>query len=102
MASAHKSLGRGLGSIISGGVKKPDAPKQKAQVSTKEQKPQQAKPAELQTQNGLFSEILIDKISFSPYQARKEFSEEQISQLADSIASEGLMQPASCPTALSS
>ena len=93
MASAHKSLGRGLGSIISGGVKKPDAPKQKAQVPTKEQKPQQASPAEFQTQNGLFSEILVDKISFSPYQARKEFSDEQISQLADSIASEGLMQP---------
>lgn len=96
MAAAHKSLGRGLGSIISGGLKKPEQQKAKPEQNLKGAKGEAAKaekPAELQTQNGLFSEILIEKISFSPYQARKEFSEEQISQLADSIASEGLMQP---------
>lgn len=43
--------------------------------------------------HGLFSEIAADKIIPSPYQARTEFDEEQISQLADSIASEGLLQP---------
>lgn len=96
MAGIHKSLGRGLGSIISGGLKKPDAAKPKASQPLKDAKSalnKEQNVAELQTQNGLFSEILVDKISFSPYQARKEFSEEQISQLADSIASEGLMQP---------
>ncbi len=43
--------------------------------------------------HGLFSEISIDKIIPSPYQARKIFDELEIKNLADSIASEGLLQP---------
>lgn len=53
-------------------------------------------PAPLKVQissHGLFSEIPIDKVAPSPYQARKEFSEEEIRNLADSISSEGLLQP---------
>ncbi|MBO5781468.1 MAG: ParB/RepB/Spo0J family partition protein [Opitutales bacterium] len=97
MAKEHKSLGRGLGSIISGGIKKAVPASKTAPLKTaaKSDPKSEASSAEksAQTPMGLFSEILIEKISVSPYQARKEFSEEEIAQLADSIASEGLLQP---------
>ncbi len=91
--SQKKALGRGLGSIISAGVKRPEAPKPqqpqaKVQISAK---PQTA--AAVRVSDCLFSEIPLEKIVPSPYQARKEFSEEEIRSLADSIASEGLIQP---------
>lgn len=94
-----KALGRGLGSIISSGIKR--APAASVQVKTpqaskSEQRAAVAEksvqPAKIQSY-GLFSEIAIDKIIPSPYQARREFSEAEIGSLADSIASEGLIQP---------
>lgn len=87
MAIQRKSLGRGLGSIISAGAKK---------AADSGAKKIGAQPAPLKVQisaHGLFSEIPIDKVAPSPYQARKEFSEEEIRNLADSISSEGLLQP---------
>lgn len=91
MAIQRKSLGRGLGSIISAGAKKAaDSGAKKIGAQ-----PVQS-PAPLKVQisaHGLFSEIPIDKVAPSPYQARKEFSEEEIRNLADSISSEGLLQP---------
>lgn len=90
----HKSLGRGLGSIISAGLKKPQTQSAKATAAAgSKQTTKEAAPQTQAVQGSLFSEILIEKISASPYQARKEFSEEQIAQLADSIVSEGLIQP---------
>ncbi len=79
MSKERKSLGRGLGALISAGVKPNAAPKKIEKPTT--------------TSHGLFSEISIDKISVSPFQARKEFSEAEIEMLASSIESEGLMQP---------
>lgn len=87
MAIQRKSLGRGLGSIISAGAKK---------AADSGAKKIGAQPVPLKVQisaHGLFSEIPIDKVAPSPYQARKEFSEEEIRNLADSISSEGLLQP---------
>ncbi len=85
MASQKKVLGRGLGGIIGGGINrvapakslKKDPPEDRSAISP----------------HGLFSEIPIEKIKTSPYQARKTFAEEEISQLADSIAEAGLLQP---------
>lgn len=91
MAIQRKSLGRGLGSIISAGAKK--AADSGAKKIGAQPVPS---PAPLKVQisaHGLFSEIPIDKVAPSPYQARKEFSEEEIRNLADSISSEGLLQP---------
>lgn len=85
MSKERKSLGRGLGSIISAGIKKPAAAAPKPS-----EKAPQSHPA---SPHGLFSEIAIDRISLSPYQARKEFSDAEIDNLAQSIESEGLMQP---------
>lgn len=85
MSKERKSLGRGLTSIISAGIKKPATPPAKTEAK-KDDKP-------VASPHGLFSEITIDKIAMSPYQARKDFSEEEIDMLAVSIESEGLMQP---------
>ncbi len=90
MAIQRKSLGRGLSSIISAGAKKAaDSGVKKVESQAPSMLPKDVKIAS----HGLFSEIAADKIIPSPYQARTEFDEEQISQLADSIASEGLLQP---------
>jgi ParB family chromosome partitioning protein len=126
-------LGRGLGSLISGGVaakkaapkkapaqkpsegkaSKPDrklkkgaSKKKKAppQVEAKSQKapvlegtkplPKQGKPVEDVTENmvGLY-EIPITRIGPNPHQPRREFNEESLKELAESIRSEGLLQP---------
>lgn len=88
MAIQRKSLGRGLSSIISAGAKKA------ADSGVQKVKSGFAAPLKSQiSSHGIFSEIPVDKVVPSPYQARKEFSEAEIKNLADSIASEGLLQP---------
>lgn len=90
MAVSRKTLGRGLSSIISAGAKK--AADSGARKVASAAQPALSKDVKIAS-HGLFSEIPTEKIIPSPYQARTEFDEEQISQLADSIASEGLLQP---------
>ena len=82
-----KALGRGLGSIINSGIVKAaaqpakGAPQAKAQISVGV------------SSYGVFREVPIELVVPSKYQARREFSESEIQSLADSIASEGLIQP---------
>ena len=75
-----KSLGRGLGSLIGGGVVKPVAPAP-APITT-------AVAPGLQLQ-----ELLLTSIVPNPRQPRRDFDEAQVKELADSIRSEGLLQP---------
>ena len=77
-----KSLGRGLGSLIGGGVVKPAAP---APVTVAAAAP--VAPG-LQLQ-----EVLLTSIVPNPRQPRRDFDDAQVKELADSIRSEGLMQP---------
>jgi ParB family transcriptional regulator, chromosome partitioning protein len=87
MAAASKSrLGRGLGGLIA--AAKPSAPPPGS--------PERRAPASVETPaNGLagYQEIAVHLIEPSPYQARREISAEQLSELAESIRSEGLLQP---------
>lgn len=92
MAKERKSLGRGLSSIIAGGGKAVVKPQVKAQASATQKHAATAPASQFAAQN-LYSEILIDKIVPSPFQARREFLPEEVNELAESIASEGLMQP---------
>lgn len=92
MAKERKSLGRGLSSIIAGGGKAVVKPQVKAQASATQKQAANAPASQFSAQN-LYSEILIDKIVPSPFQARREFLPEEVNELAESIASEGLMQP---------
>jgi len=90
MATQRKSLGRGLSAIISAGGRK--AAESGAKKVAAQAQPALARETRIAS-HGLFSEISIDKIIPSPYQARKEFDEQKLSQLAESIAAEGLLQP---------
>ncbi len=92
MAKERKSLGRGLSSIIAGGGKAVVKPQAKTQAAAPEKQAANAPTSQFSAQN-LYSEILIDKIVPSPFQARREFLPEEVNELAESIASEGLMQP---------
>ena len=75
-----KSLGRGLGSLIGGGVVKPVAPAPAPITS--------AVAPGLQLQ-----ELLLTSIVPNPRQPRRDFDDAQVKELADSIRSEGLLQP---------
>jgi ParB family chromosome partitioning protein len=73
MSVKKKRLGRGLGSLI-GNM----------------QEVTEASPEEIA--NGL-SELPIDKIQRGEYQPRKNFDEEALQELANSIAAQGVVQP---------
>ena len=80
MAAPSKSrLGRGLGGLIA--AAKPAAPA-----------PAPAPVAAAPSAPGVL-EIAVHSIEPSPYQARREITPEQLKELADSIRSEGLLQP---------
>ena len=114
MSQPKKRLGRGLGNLIAGGVAKKAAPapkkqatpeKKKRKGSKKEKKsvtpikraasapveapaaPPPAVPA------GPYREIDVSAIEPSPYQPRRDMNPEHVKELAESIRSEGLLQP---------
>lgn len=88
MSAAPKSrLGRGLGGLIASAT--PPA----ATTPKPDSTAPNATPAV--TSNGApgYQEISVSAIEPSPYQARREIPPEQLSELAESIRSEGLLQP---------
>lgn len=102
MAQPKSRLGRGLGNLISGGVTHSAAPKKTtdAKPQTPAKKKSAAKtasptPAADETSDNGFTLIEVDvsKVVTSPYQPRREFRQEQILELANSIRAEGLLQP---------
>lgn len=100
MASSKKRLGRGLGGLIAGGA----APAKKApvkKVPTKKPAPKTAKPAPAKAAKPVaapapdspYREIPVSKVEPNPYQPRREIDPERVKELAESIRSEGLLQP---------
>ncbi len=81
MAVSKSRLGRGLGALISG-----SSPAKPAAA------PAPVPSAALASAPG-FAEVAVNLIAPSPYQARREILPEQLSELAESIRSEGLLQP---------
>jgi ParB family chromosome partitioning protein len=74
-------LGRGLGGLIAAG--RQAAPPPAPAIAGPE-------PA---AEPGAYREISVGLIEPSPYQARREIPPEQLAELAESIRSEGLLQP---------
>ncbi len=115
MAQAKKRLGRGLGNLIAGGVAKKEAsapapaPKKskgskKEKSSVKPIKRAAPKPAPKPVEEvaatppppvpgGQYREIDVAAIEPSPYQPRRSMNAEPVKELAESIRSEGLLQP---------
>ncbi len=86
-----KSLGRGLGNLIGGGVAKP-APTPTPAAPVPAAAP--AAPAPAAAPNALaVTELPVASIVPNPHQPRKEFDEAAVKELAESIRSEGLLQP---------
>ena len=85
MCAAPKSrLGRGLGGLIAAAA--PAKPATPAPAVA-------AAPAAAIPPAPGFAEISVSLIIPSPYQARRDISPEHLSELAESIRSEGLLQP---------
>ena len=82
-----KSLGRGLGSLIGGGVK----PAQPAAAPVAA--PTSVLAAAPIAPGLLLQELPLTSIVPNPRQPRRDFDDAQVKELADSIRSEGLMQP---------
>jgi len=110
MATAKKRLGRGLGNLISGGTApakktapqkpaKKAAPKKKVAAKTAPKKaaakvPQNPLPATPKGEtDGPYREIEVAAVVPNPYQPRRELEEGKVKELAESIRSEGLLQP---------
>ncbi len=128
MAQTKSRLGRGLGSLISGGINKTainsnnneneisEIVKVKSKVSAKKKKSiaKKSKPTvekkiaakteqpkknlehSIKNNNTIpdgFSEISVEKIKPNPYQPRRHIEHEKVVELAESIRSEGLLQP---------
>lgn len=94
MSAAPKSrLGRGLGGLIA--AAKPPASAVDARAPATPAPSSAAAPAAAPTPTGApgYLEIAVHLVEPSPYQARREIPPEQLSELAASIRSEGLLQP---------
>ena len=85
-----KSLGRGLGSLIGGGVKPAQSAAAPAAVPAA---PASAPVAAPIAPGLLLQELPLTSIVPNPRQPRRDFDDAQVKELADSIRSEGLMQP---------
>ncbi|MES2697545.1 MAG: ParB/RepB/Spo0J family partition protein [Verrucomicrobiota bacterium] len=95
MSAAPKSrpaLGRGLGGLIAA-AKPASAPAPAAPTAAKDAAPTAAPAPAAPTGAPGYQEIAVSQIEPSPYQARKEITPDQLNELAESIRSEGLLQP---------
>jgi ParB family chromosome partitioning protein len=83
---AKPALGRGLGALLGGNpiAKPPQAPATAATAT-------QATRA-VERREGV-QRVPLDRIRPSPFQPRKEFSEEALRELADSVREQGIVQP---------
>jgi ParB family chromosome partitioning protein len=90
MSAARKSLGRGLTGLIA--AAKPAAPAPGNSHATNHTSTEPAPAISVAGAPG-YLEIAVHLIEPSPYQARREITPEQLNELAESIRSEGLLQP---------
>ena len=102
MSKTTSRLGRGLGSLISGGAQTFQEPKVEVQkqtpvptnsVSLAEKEAQSSTVQISSADNSQLLEIGTKQIVPNPYQPRKTIDPESIKELAASIEAEGLLQP---------
>ena len=88
MAAPKSRLGRGLGGLIAAAA----PASQKPDTTAKSAQPAPGAAAPVVAPTG-FQEIAVHLVEPSPYQARRDIPAEQLTELAESIRSEGLLQP---------
>ena len=93
MAAPKSRLGRGLGGLIANAA--PAAAKTEASKNAPAPAASSAAATGAAEKTGVpgFIEVPVQSIERSPYQARREISADQLNELAESIRSEGLLQP---------
>jgi len=86
-------LGRGLGALITSSAPKPATPPAASAAPTATPAP--AAPSAAPAADGLpgYREVAVSAVEPNPYQPRKEFSDEALTELVESIRAEGLLQP---------
>ena len=91
MSNSKKRLGRGLGGLISGASESAA----KGSASSKKVVGEEKATTKLATSlsSTEYREIAIQDLETSPYQPRREIDPKQVEELAESIRSEGLLQP---------
>ncbi|AWT59690.1 MAG: Stage 0 sporulation protein J [Candidatus Moanabacter tarae] len=94
MATEKRRLGRGLVELIRGGVTQPE------DTTVAESEPVNAPETTVSISEsnsmiggGAMSEVAVESVDVNPYQPRTNMDQESISDLAESIRSEGLLQP---------
>lgn len=92
MANVKSRLGRGLGGLIAAAAPAKPAAPAPAETSSPAT-PTTTTAAAPAAAPGGFIEVAVTAIAPSPFQARKEIAPEQLQELAESIRSEGLLQP---------
>ena len=92
MTNSKKRLGRGLGGLISGAASSTPKESTASKSVVKEAKKRTATTAEFPASTE-YREIAIKDLEANPYQPRREIDLKQVEELAESIRSEGLLQP---------
>lgn len=91
MAAPKSRLGRGLGGLIANAAPASKTDTAKTPVAPPPPAAQQQQPSAPPAPG--FQEVPVQAVEPSPYQPRREISAEQLNELAESIRSEGLLQP---------
>jgi ParB family chromosome partitioning protein len=89
MATPKSRLGRGLGALITSGT----TPPKNAPAATVAAAAPAAAPAPANDGLPGYREVAVHLVEPNPYQPRKEFSDEALAELVESIRAEGLLQP---------
>jgi ParB family chromosome partitioning protein len=93
MATPKSRLGRGLGSLITGGATQPKAPSPVAQPPGESRRSPAGEAGPVTDGMPGYREVAVHLVEPNPYQPRKEFSAEALAELVESIRAEGLLQP---------
>jgi len=98
MAASKSRLGRGLGGLIAGASASSKSPTAAAAAKKVGALPggsgaKTPSAKSTATPSTDFEDVVVSQVSPSPYQARREIEPGQLAELAESIKSEGLLQP---------
>jgi ParB family chromosome partitioning protein len=94
MSAAPKSrLGRGLGGLIAAAKPATPQPATPPPAAAPAAAPAAVTPVPVPAGAPGYQEVAVHLIEPSPYQARRDIIPEQLNELAESIRSEGLLQP---------
>ncbi len=93
MATEKKRLGRGLGGLIRGGIADTKEADDPGGATSNGVEAQPFGPESDSMKGESLFEIEVESVEANPYQPRGTMDEEGISELAESIRSEGLLQP---------